>query len=65
MKLQHMVDEGKLSPGAVPQTFQNKNQIMPQIEISINGILKPLRNLKPGKAAGPDKIRPFILKEMG
>ena len=47
MKLQDMVDEGKMSPGRVPQTFRNKNQTMPQIEISINGILKLLYNLKP------------------
>ena len=53
-----------MSPGTVPQTFRNKNQTMPQIEISINGILKLLYNLKPGKAAGPDKIRPLILKEL-
>ena len=64
MKLQDMVDEGKMSPGTVPQTFRNKNQTMPQIEISTNGILKLLYNLKPGKAAGPDKIRPLILKEL-
>ena len=64
MKLQDMVDEGKMSPGTVPQTFRNKNQTMPQIEISINGILKLLYNLKPSKAAGPDKIRPLILKEL-
>ena len=64
MKLQDMVDEGKMSPGSVPQTFRNKNQTMPQIEISINGILKLLYNLKPGKAAGPDKIRTLILKEL-
>ena len=38
MKLQDMVDEGKMSPGAVPQNFQNKNQTVPQIEISIYGI---------------------------
>ena len=59
-----MVDEGKMSTGTVPQNFRNKNQTMPQIEISINGILKLLYNLKPGKAAGPDKIRPLILKEL-
>ena len=64
MKLQDMVDEGKMSTGTVPQNFRNKNQTMPQIEISINGILKLLYNLKPGKAAGQDKIRPLILKEL-
>ena len=55
-----MVDEGKMSTGAVPQTFRNKNHI----EISINDILKQLYNLTPGKAAGQDKIRPLILKEL-
>ena len=37
---------------------------MPEIDISINGILKLLNNLKPGKAAGPDSIRPILLKEL-
>ena len=37
---------------------------MPDIEISLNGIFKLLFNLKPGKAAGPDKIRPLILKAL-
>ena len=64
MKLQDMVDNGRVSPDTVPENFQNKNQTMPDIEISLNGILKLLFNLKPGKAAGPDKIRPLILKEL-
>ena len=37
---------------------------MPEFEISINGIIKLLGNLKSGKEAGPDKIRPLILKEL-
>ena len=37
---------------------------MLDIDISINGILKLLNNLKPGKAAGPDSIRPILLKEL-
>ena len=32
--------------------------------ISVAGILKLLRNLKPGKAAGPDKLKPILLKEL-
>ena len=64
MKQQDMVDNGRVSPETVPESFQNKNQTMPDIEISLNGILKLLFNLKPGKAAGPDKIRPLILKEL-
>ena len=37
---------------------------MPDIHISQNGILKLLQNLKPHKAAGPDKIKPIILREL-
>ena len=64
MKLQDMVDNGRVSPDTVPENCQNKNQTMPDIEISLNCILKLLYNLKPGKADGPDKIRPLILKEL-
>ena len=32
--------------------------------VSLNGILKLLNSLKPGKAAGPDKLRPLWLKEL-
>ena len=64
MKLQDMVDYDRVSPDTVPEDFQNKNQTIPDGEISLNGILKLLFNSKPGKAAGPDKIRPLILKEL-
>ena len=37
---------------------------MPDIEISLNGLLKLLKNLKSGKAAGPDKLKPLLLKEL-
>ena len=37
---------------------------MPEIDISTNGILKLLGNLDPSKAAGPDKIKPLVLKEL-
>ena len=62
MKLQDMVDEGKMSPGTVPQTFRNKNQTMPQIEISINGILKLLYNLKPVKVCESLRAVEDVLK---
>ena len=35
---------------------------MPEITISVNGVLKLLSNLKPHKAAGPDNIRPLVLQ---
>ncbi|KAH3871846.1 hypothetical protein DPMN_035061 [Dreissena polymorpha] len=37
---------------------------MPKIEIDRKGVLKLLQNLKVDKAAGPDMIRPIVLKEL-
>ena len=37
---------------------------MPDLEISLNGIPKLLKNLKPGKAAGPDQLKPLLLEEL-
>ena len=37
---------------------------MPEINISENGLMKLLQNLKPGKAAGPDKLKPLLLREL-
>ena len=51
-------------PESVPQNTLNSNRIMPDIDISINGILKLLNNLKPGKAASLDSKRPILLKEL-
>ncbi|MEW8546483.1 MAG: reverse transcriptase family protein, partial [Candidatus Thiodiazotropha sp.] len=64
MKLQDLIDDGQIDPCAVPQSISNRIQTLSDIEISINGILKLLFNLKPGKAAGPDRIRPLLLKEL-
>ena len=37
---------------------------MPQIEISLAGILKLLAGLDPSKAAGPDAIKPVVLRSL-
>ena len=37
---------------------------MEDFSISVAGILKLLKNLKPGKAAGPDRLKPILLKEL-
>ena len=37
---------------------------MPEIKIDENGILKLLSYLKIDKAAGPDDIKPIVLKEL-
>ena len=52
------------------QEFQNKYhmggsyQTAPEINITCAGVLKLLQKLNPNKAAGPDNIRPKILKEL-
>ena len=37
---------------------------MEEFGISVNGILKLLQYLKPNKAAGPDRLKPILLKEL-
>ena len=37
---------------------------MPDIKVSENGILKLLKDLNPHKAAGPDELKPLVLREL-
>ena len=37
---------------------------MPDIKVSENGILKLLKDLTSHKAAGPDELKPFVLREL-
>ncbi|MCW4309234.1 MAG: reverse transcriptase domain-containing protein [Candidatus Thiodiazotropha endolucinida] len=48
----------------IPDSFQSKVPAMPDIVISANGVLKLLTSLNPSKAAGPDAIKPVVLKEL-
>ncbi|MES9994057.1 MAG: reverse transcriptase family protein, partial [Candidatus Thiodiazotropha sp.] len=48
----------------IPENFKSKYPVMPEIIIDANGILKLLSNLKTDKAAGPDDIKPVVLKEL-
>ena len=38
---------------------------MEDLEILVAGILKLFKNLKPNKSAGPDKLKPLLLQELG
>ena len=42
----------------------NPDECMTDITISVNGITKLLQGLKPGKAPGPDRIRPIFLQKL-
>ena len=48
----------------IPTSFQSKVPTMPDIDISASGILKLLTSLNPSKVAGPDSIKPVVLKEL-
>ena len=37
---------------------------LPEFEIDENGVLKLLGTLKPKKAAGPDQLRPQLLRDL-
>lgn len=37
---------------------------MPGIQVSTNGITKLLQDIKPHKPAGPDQLRPMVLKSL-
>ena len=59
MKLQDMTDE-RLQDTA-PAWTQYPNPIMKEFGISTAGIFK---THKPGKAAGPDRLKPLLLREL-
>ena len=47
-----------------PDDLKSSCPSMPEINIDLNGVLKLLSKLKPGKAAGPDLFKPIVLKEL-
>ena len=62
--LKHLCQQAtRLLPARVTSE-ERRHPIMPDFTISNNGINKLLKNLKPNKAAGPDKLRPLVLREL-
>ena len=64
MRVQDLKTAGGLPSDTIPDLQQDTTTKMPEIEISKNGLLKLLKNLKPGKAAGPDRLKPLLLREL-
>ena len=64
MKLHDMTDQGTISPDSVPPGVLRSVHAMEDFRIPVEGILKLLKNLKPGKATGPDKLKPLLLQEL-
>ncbi|MCG7878558.1 MAG: reverse transcriptase family protein [Candidatus Thiodiazotropha endolucinida] len=64
MKVQDLVDNKVIPQTDLPDDQRNSTPVMPEISISEAGLLKLLKNLKPKKAAGPDRIKPVVLQEL-
>ena len=48
----------------IPENITRLCSTMQEIKTDLNGVLKLLSNLKPDKAAGPDSIKPVVLKQL-
>ena len=46
----------------LPDNLKSSCPSMPEINIDLNEVLKLLSKLNPGKAAGPDLIKPIVLR---
>ena len=64
MKLQGLADEDKIEPDSIPAEILSPNQAMEEFSVSVEGALKLQSNHEPGKAAGPDKIKHLLLREL-
>ena len=63
-EVQDLQDEGHLSSDNIPSDLQNKVNKKPNLNISVNGIIKLLQGLNPSKAPRPDRINPQILQKL-
>ena len=45
-----------IAPDALPEDMRNPTPKMPDIKVSVAGIVNLLKNLKPKRVAGPDRI---------
>ena len=62
--VQDLVDTGKLDTRSVSAKNINNQPVMSDIKVSENGILELLKDLNPYKAAGPDELKPLVLREL-
>ena len=51
-------------PGEVPTKGVSPHSAVPDINITVSGVLKLLRNINPNKATGPDTIPGRLTKEL-
>ena len=64
MEVQDFVDDGILNPSHIPSKTLSSVPQMPNISVSLNGVLKLLKDLNPHKTAGPDQLKPIVLQRL-
>ena len=58
------LDDGLLHPFQIPSETLSSVPQMPNITVSLNGILKLLKDLNPHKAAGPGQLKPLVIQRL-
>ena len=64
LAVQDFVDDGILNPSHIPSKTLSSVPQMPNISVSLNGVLKLLKDLNPHKAAGADQLKPIVLQRL-
>ena len=64
MTVQDLVDSGANDPLQVPGECLSTTPHMKTITVSVNGIVKLLKDLNPHEAAGPDQLKPLVLQRL-
>ena len=62
MTVQDLSDRGAIEPSQVQGEILSSTPKMESIFVSLNGIVKLLKDLNPHKAAEPDQIKPLVLQ---
>ena len=58
------MDDGILNPSHISSKTLSSVPQMPDITVSLNGVLKLLTDLNPHKAAGPDQLKLIVLQRL-
>ena len=64
MLVQDFVDDVILNPSHIPSKTLSSVPQMPNIIVSLNGVLKLLKDLNLHKAAGPDQLKSIVLQRL-
>ena len=65
MAVQDFVDDGILNPSHISSKTLSSVPQMPNISVSLNRVLKLLKDFNPHKAAGPDQLKLIVLQRLG